>query len=167
MEQPLRIGILSDTHNEVGKTRTALAALNARGVNKLVHCGDVTKPMMIGLFEGWDITFVYGNIDRDRLGLTQAVEAMTGPASIGVVAELALNGTRIGVCHGHDEELLETMIESKAYDLVCHGHSHSRRNQLVGQVRIINPGALGGRCPESRSVCVLDLSTRRAEFIHV
>ncbi len=167
MEQLLRIGILSDTHNEVARTRTALAALNARGVSKLVHCGDVTEPKMIDLFEGWDISFVYGNIDRDRFGLAQAVDALAGPASIGVIAELALNGMRVGVCHGHDEELLETMIESGAYDLVCHGHSHSRRDETVGQVRIVNPGALGGRFPESRSVCIYDLSTQRTEFLYV
>ena len=167
MERPIKLGILSDTHNEVEKTRAALDALRARGARRLVHCGDVTKPAIIHLFEGWDIAFVYGNIDRDRAGLAQAVARATGPTSIDVVCELTLNGTRVGVCHGHDEELLKAMIESGSYDLVCYGHSHSRRDEHFGQVRIINPGALGGRYPESRSVCLFDLSNQTAEFIHV
>ena len=167
MDQPVKLGILSDTHDEVEKTRAALDALRARGARKLVHCGDVTKPVMIHLFEGWDIVFAYGNIDRDRAGLAQAVATVTGPTTIGIVGELTLNGTRVGVCHGHDEELLEAMIESGSYDLVCHGHSHSRRDEHVDQVRIINPGALGGRYPESRSVCILDLSSQTAEFVYV
>lgn len=167
MEEPSRFGILSDTHNEIARTRAALAVLRARGVKHLLHCGDITRPGVIRLFEGWDVTFVYGNIDRDRAGLEQAVADTTGPTSIGVVAELTLNGMRIGACHGHDEALLETMIRSGVYGLVCHGHSHSRRDELVDQVRVINPGALGGRCPESRSVCIFDLSSQTAEFIYV
>jgi putative phosphoesterase len=163
----MRIGILSDTHNEVARTRAALDLFRARAVTKLIHCGDVTRPQMIQLFEGWDIALVYGNIDCDRIGLGHAVTQTPGPHHIGVVYETALNGTRVGVCHGHDQELLETMIESGAYDLICHGHGHRRRSERIGPVWIVNPGALGGRYPEPRSVCILELESQTAEFIHV
>jgi hypothetical protein len=163
----MKLGILSDTHNEIANTHAALAVFQSRQVRKLLHCGDVTRPKMIQLFEGWDIALVYGNIDRDRTGLANAVAQTAGPYQIGVVCELAVNGTRIGVCHGHDEELLAAIIESGIYDLVFHGHSHSRRDERLGSTRVINPGALGGRYPESRSVCIFDLFTQTVEFIYV
>lgn len=163
----MKLGILSDTHNEVANTRAALEIFRARGVTRLVHCGDLTRPELVALFAGWDVAFVYGNIDRDRFALAGAVQRTAGPTHIGVTCELALNGWTIGACHGHDEELLDAMIASQAYTLVCHGHTHVRRDLQVGSTRVINPGALGGRHREARSVCVFDLEANTAEFCYV
>lgn len=163
----MKIGIISDTHNETARTQAALAVFRARGVTRLIHCGDVTVPTMIQLFEGWDSVFVYGNIDREKVALAQAVASTAGPHYIGMAYEEALNGLQLGVCHGHDEELLEAMVTSGVYGLVLHGHTHRRRDQQIGDTRVICPGALGGRFPERRSVCVFDLATQVAEFIHV
>jgi predicted phosphodiesterase len=43
----LRIGILSDTHDQVARTGRAVAALVARGAEALVHCGDLTGPDLV------------------------------------------------------------------------------------------------------------------------
>jgi hypothetical protein len=163
----MRLGILSDTHNDVGKTQAALAVFRAREVHRLVHCGDLTTPKMIELFEGWDSAFVYGNIDRDLAGLARAVARTDGPHHIGFLYEALLDGVRVGGCHGHDSRVLDVMTESGKYDLICHGHFHSQRDDMVGRTRVVSPGALGGPRSEPCSVCIVDLATSIAEFAHV
>ena len=163
----MKLGILSDSHNEIGKTKAALALFKSHQVDQLIHCGDVTRPDMMSLFTGWKTAFVYGNVDRDRAGLLHAVRRIEGPYFAGLVYEAELNGLSLGVCHGHDVELLEAMIASRQYDLICHGHSHTRLDKWEGATRVINPGALGGRYSEPRSVCVFDITSQIAEFFNV
>lgn len=159
--------MLSDTHNEKENTRAALAVFRARGVDQLIHCGDLTRPKMVQLFQGWQAAFVFGNLDHDRPALSHAVARTPGPHHMGLIFHTILNDTRIGVCHGHDELVLQAMIGSGAYDLVCHGHWHQRRNEKIGQTWVVNPGALGGRASESRSACIIDLGQHAIEFIYV
>jgi len=163
----MKLGILSDTHNEIARTQAALSIFRARGVESVIHGGDMTIPEIIQLFDGWETAFVFGNIDRDKVALARAVSATAGPHHIGIAYQTTLNGWNIGVCHGHDNELLGAMIDSGAYHLVLHGHTHSPRDEQIGKTRVICPGALGGRCPELRSICVFDLTTQAAEFINV
>ena len=163
----MRIGLLSDTHNQLQTTRQALARFKARGIDRLIHCGDITEPKIIKLFHNWDTAFVFGNIDRDRAGLAQAVTRTPGPNHIGTTYEVTLDGLNIAVCHGHDQELLEAMITSQDYDLVCHGHFHRRRNEQAGTTWVVSPGALGGTSHEPRSVGIVDLTKQSIEFINV
>lgn len=159
------IGVLSDTHNERQTTQEALNLLRERGVERLIHCGDLTTPEIVGLFAGWQVDFVYGNMDRQRRALDEAV-ATLARASIDEVQMLHLAGQRVAVIHGHQEEQLSRLVGGD-YSYVFHGHTHSRRDETIGRTRVINPGALGGTRREPRSVCVVDLSERQVEFLKV
>ncbi len=163
----MRIGVLADTHDQVHNTWAALQLFRGSGVDRLVHCGDLTKPSMVKLFDGWKVAFILGNMDRNEAGLLRALEQTGGAQLHSDVYQATLSGVRVGACHGHDAELLNTMIRSGEFDLVLHGHLHVRRDDKIGSTRIINPGALGGTFREPRSVCVFDLATRVAEFLDI
>jgi putative phosphoesterase len=163
----MKLGILADTHDHVANTEAALAALRGRGVEWLIHCGDITKPQMVKLFDGWQTAFVYGNMDRNRAALKEAVAATDGPFHVGAVYELEVDGFKVGACHGDDGELLEAMISSGEYDVVFHGHLHRRRDERRGETRIVSPGALGGRSADPRSVCIWDSAHQSVEFVRV
>ena len=163
----MKLGILADTHDHVSHTKAALAVLRGRAVDLVVHCGDLTQARMVALFEGWRTAFVIGNMDRNRAALAEAVAGTDGPFHIGAVYELAVDGMRIGACHGHDGRLLEEMISSGSYDVVFHGHMHVRRDVWRGKTRIVSPGAVGGRSVDPPSVCVWDSARQRVEFVRV
>lgn len=160
----MKIGILSDTHNQASNTCRALDLLRERGAEQLIHCGDITTPEIVGLFEGWPVVFVFGNMDHHAAALARAVEKLDG-AVIGYQFTAEIEGRRIAVCHGHDAQLLKEMTRAGLYDYVFHGHTHRRRHERVGETSIINPGALGGLRRQSRSVCVVDLAAGRVDFI--
>jgi putative phosphoesterase len=162
----MKIGILSDTHNHRANTEQALAALRERGVERLIHCGDITTPEVVYLFAGWVVTFVWGNMDQARADLISATRHI-GAMPPAFSQQIEVDGKLIGVTHGHDQSLLTGMIVSGKYAYVCHGHTHHRLDEFRRPygVRVINPGALGGSCPQARSVAVLDVLTDTVEFL--
>ncbi len=164
----MKIGILSDTHNHIANTQRALAIFREHRVERLIHCGDVTRAEMLALFHGWTVTLVFGNMDGDAEDygeLSFAAKRFFGPDAIHLEYTAEMEGMRIAACHGHEHRRLSHYIHSGKYDYVFHGHTHLRRDERIGTTRVINPGALGGLRSQSRSVCILDLATGGAEFI--
>jgi len=162
----MKIGILSDTHNHAHNTEIALAAFRERGIETLIHCGDITAPHMVDLFAGWEVVFVFGNMDSPRTDLVDAARRIGVPPPL-LSRDVAVDGRVIGVTHGHDSGLLYRMMLSGRYAYVCHGHTHQRRDEVRSayRVRLINPGALGGSQSQTRSVCILDAEKDEVEFI--
>jgi len=162
----VQIGVLSDTHDAHDNTRAALDVFRERGITRLIHCGDITSPDTLMLFAGWDVAFVLGNMDRAAADLADAARAV-GLAPPQRMRELEINGVRIAVTHGDDSNVLYRLMFSGRFTFVLHGHTHERRNELRSAygVRLINPGALGGSCPQARSIALLDTETRSVEFI--
>lgn len=163
----MKIGVLSDTHNDLHATQIALAALRAHGAERLIHCGDITTPEVVLLFAGWEVTFVLGNNDYDRAGLGAAA-AQIGARAPQPTAILETPDATIAATHGHHYSEVFRLMASRRYAYVCVGHLHERRDEVragYGGVRLINPGALGGSKPQTRSVCLLDTSADRVEFI--
>ncbi len=165
-KNPTRIAVLSDTHGSISTTTRALAIIAEHPVDLILHCGDITTPGVIEPFAGLPVHFVYGNMDFDRAGLTAAARA-NGLAEPRQSVSFTPGGIPVAAAHGHQHDILEALINSGSYRYVFHGHSHLRRDDHVGSTRVINPGALGGRRPQSRSICLVDLTTDRIEFIEV
>lgn len=162
----MKIGILSDTHNHRRNTEHALAVLRERGAGRLIHCGDLTTPEIVYLFAGWTVTFALGNMDAARADLALAARQI-GALPPALSREVEVAGRLIGVTHGHAHALLTRMMMSGKYAYLCCGHTHHRLDEFRRpySVRLINPGALGGSQPQTRSVAVLDVATGALEFI--
>ena len=79
----MRIGILSDTHDQVARTAEAVALLIAEGAEALIHCGDLTGPAVVDACAGVPGHYVFGNCDFDEDALRRAIAAVGASASIG------------------------------------------------------------------------------------
>jgi len=71
----------------------------------------------------------------------------------------------VAATHGHDPRLLGELIADCQFPYVCHGHTHRLRDERVGDVRIINPGAL--HRAKMHTVAVLDTDTDVLEHVLV
>ena len=158
------LGILSDTHDRAEMMRRAIQALQARGAEFFVHCGDVCGPDLLDALAGLHSAFVWGNCDWDRAGLRRYGEAIGVPC-YGEFADLELAGKRIAVLHGDDKARMEGVLAAQEHDYLLHGHTHVTRDQRVGKTRVINPGALH-RASE-KTVALLDLAADRLEHIRI
>lgn len=158
----MKIGILSDTHDNLENVRRACDLFAREGVTLLLHCGDVCGPMVVEALEGFTVYFALGNMDR--VGpLEMAVDALQG-GRLARLHELTLEGKRLALLHGDDSQLLQRCLLSGTYTYVIHGHTHRRRDLRKGPTRVLNPGALGGVRLEARSVAILDLSSDHVDF---
>lgn len=162
----MKLGILSDTHNDTANTRRALELLRERGAERLIHCGDLTTPEIVELFDSWQVDIVTGNMDRAHRMLENAAFGL-GTATFGDTFTAEIDGVRVAATHGHYEGLLDELIRSGLYAYVFHGHTHRRRDEQIGETRVINPGALGGTRRQSRSFAVLDTSSGQLEFVEL
>src|SRR5262249_10381153 len=96
----MRIGILSDTHNQLARTKIAVDRLVHAGAEALVHCGDITSPEVVLALRGLPSYFVFGNCD-DRLGeLRKAIQEIGG-ICLEWGGLISLGSRRVAITHGH------------------------------------------------------------------
>jgi uncharacterized protein len=161
----MRIGIVSDTHGHLGNTRKAVEVLAGRGVECVLHCGDVGSSEIVPLFGRWPTHFVFGNCDHDGEELTRTIE-LSEQTSHGAFGSIELDGCPIAVLHGHDSRRLRETIASQKYRLVCYGHTHVPEHHYEGETLVLNPGALFRANPHtiaivelpSLAVCTLEVA---------
>jgi len=159
------IGIISDTHNDIGMTEKAVEVFRDREVEFVIHAGDLTSPRMLRLFTEFSCRFVLGNGDLDVEILNDESEKF-GFGPIEVSCSLELDGKKFMIFHGNDVPLFREAVASGEFDYIIKGHTHFFENYVSKQTRIINPGALYGT-DDGFSVAILDTETDKVDLVRV
>lgn len=150
----MRIGVVSDTHNNLANVRAIVGLFNDAGVQRVVHTGDITKAKTLDVLAGLDAPLfgVFGNNDVERDSLDASVRAhgfdFREPPLL-----LDWQGRRIVVVHDPLE------LPSDGYQLALHGHTHMHRCERKGDRLIFNPGECSGHMKGYNAVGVVDLDT--------
>lgn len=158
------IGILSDTHDHQENLAQALEQLRNLGIQRVLHCGDLSHPETAKLLEGFQVNLVIGNMDREIERIRLTLQGLHEGNRVERVYQGEMEGVRIAMTHGHREEEIHELAQSGEFDLLFHGHTHRRKDKVVDGSRIINPGALGGMRWQSRSFCTVDLQRNQLAF---
>lgn len=158
----MKIGIISDTHDNVENVLKAVAFFKAHAVEFVVHCGDMVAPKTVEFFAGVKLRMVNGNCDGDIANLKIKLGSIGGEY-LGEFAELLVDGKRILAYHGHVQAKLDSFIKSGLYRYVLTGHTHRSRDESFGQTRVINPGAhyYGGQ----NTVMLLDMKDDNIDLV--
>jgi putative phosphoesterase len=158
------VGLLSDTHDRLAAMIAGMNLLQQAGAEFFIHCGDVGGEQIFDQLAGLKSVFVWGNNDWERKDLSRyakALEIQNGDT----FAELRLDDKLAAVTHGDDPKIVRRVLEEQRHNYLFVGHSHVKRDERVGSVRIINPGALHRANP--KTVAVLDTQTDIVRFITV
>jgi putative phosphoesterase len=156
------LGILSDSHDRYEMMAQAVTVLRARGARFLIHCGDVGSPRMLDHLAGIPSAVVWGNCDWDRAGLARYGRAIDVPFH-GELADFEIAGKHIAVTHGDDNVLMQRLLAEQRHDYLFCGHTHVKRDERIGRVRIVNPGALFRAA--QKTVGLLETTTDQLEFL--
>ena len=72
----MRIGIVSDTHNNLKNVRKIVALFNDHAVERVIHTGDISQAKTLNVFADLDAPLfgVFGNNDQEREALEKAIE---------------------------------------------------------------------------------------------
>ena len=160
----MRLGILSDTHDELVRTRLAVQMLCDAGAEALVHCGDLASPPIVQAIAALPAWFVFGNHDSDVVPALQRAAAEFGPVCLGWGGVIELGGRRVGVAHGHMTTDVRRVLAEQP-EFLLSGHSHFPSDAVVGSVRRINPGAL--HRADEFTVAVLELASGELQVLRV
>ena len=161
----LKIGVISDSHDNIGNLKKAFVMMKEQGVEVLIHCGDFCAPFMIKELEdsGFKVHCVFGNTD-DRFFSTRIADKSENIILHGDLGELELGGKRIGITHF--PKLAKGLACTNDYDYVFFGHNHIKSLEDVNGCKLVNPGELAGYKNKS-SFAIIDTSTDKVEFSDV
>lgn len=136
----MHIGVVSDTHDDLERTRDAIETFESMGVEAVVHCGDVIAPFTAELFDAaFDFYAVCGNNDGEW-ALSETISSFG--TYCGEFGKLTLDETDIAVYHGTSEPIVDALLACGSYEYVCRGHTHERVLETCGDTVHLNPGGL-------------------------
>jgi putative phosphoesterase len=158
------LGIISDTHDKLARTRHAIVLLREAGAEALIHCGDLIGPEILAACAVCPCWFVFGNNDEDAVPDLRQAASRNGAVCLDWAGEVTLAGKRIAVTHGHMHSDVRRLLAAGP-DYLLTGHSHLADDEKRGNCRRINPGALH-RAAEF-SVALLNLQTDELKFLKV
>ncbi len=163
----MKIGVLSDTHDSLSNVIYAVETMRDRGVETVIHCGDLTDFDLISRFEGFRLIYLLGNMDHASGTIVKLVQNMNPDNFAGTVFTGMLDGVSVAATHSHIEGMVMELVRSRKYQWIFHGHTHRRRDEVIRGARIVNPGALGGLNYGLRTFCIVDLNASDVEFIQI
>lgn len=118
----LRIAVIADTHDRFPDT----VASDIATADEIWHLGDVCREATLELIRrlGPPVTVVKGNNDFFQPWPAQEVLERQGITCR--LIHIPPKSTKLGTT-----------------DLLLHGHTHVPRDEMIGGVRILNPGTIG------------------------
>lgn len=162
------IGILADTHDRLPLVDKAVKRLNEEKVSLVLHAGDYIAPFVIPHFKPLKADFIgiFGNNDGDKDMLRKRF-AEIGAEIRGKFAEIIIDGLKIAMLHGEEEELLRALINAEGHDVVVHAHSHEAQTYKKGETLVINPGEVCGYLSGKSTMAILNTETLEVKIIQI
>jgi uncharacterized protein len=144
---PLRIGVISDTHNYLDSRIPSLLA----GVSHILHAGDIGQPRLLTeLRRIAPVTAVTGNTDDP--GFKYPATAIVEIGGRKFLLHHIVNPRAPG-------GFLETLLQRERPDVVVFGHSHKPFYEILNGRLFFNPGSAGrARFGMDRSGAILHCS---------
>lgn len=159
----MKIGIISDSHDNMPKIREAVKLFNERGMELVIHAGDFIAPFTIDPLNELNCQYfgVFGNNDGEKFGLSKKSQGrITQPPNL-----VEFGGKKILVMHEPNE--LIALTKSQFYDIVVYGHTHDPLVEKHKKTLVINPGECCGWVNGRSTIVVADLDKMEAEIIEL
>jgi len=159
----MKIGIISDTHDNLPQIRKAVEIFNREKVELVLHAGDFVSPFTFLEFKNLNCPLkgVFGNNDGDKLYLQEKFKGIGKlyPAPYNV----KINNKNVVMLH--KEKLIDALAESQKYDVIIYGHTHRTDLRKIGKTLIINPGECGGWLTGKSTIALMDMETLEAKIV--
>ena len=158
------VGLMSDTHDRLPAVLELGRLLQERGVGMVLHAGDFCAPFSLLPFQelGLAVAGVFGRNDGDHEGLRAVAAKGVGIEIYEAPHSIELSGKRLLLVHDL-ADLSERSIES--HEIVVHGFTHRPEMKVRGETLLVNPGEACGWLHGSPQAAIVDLDTKRVEFL--
>ena len=166
-----KIGIISDTHDNIIMAKKAVQYFNSNKVDYCLHAGDIIAPFVAKLvFNDLEcrknLIMVFGNNDGEITGNRLSFSKIGGRfGGTGSTFVDKIENKRILMQHDVHPTVLESLAASNKFDIIIYGHTHNPEIKKIGNTVIINPGECCGILSGVSTVAVLDTEKMKAEII--
>lgn len=157
------IGIISDTHDDMGQIKKVVELFNSREVSEVIHAGDFVSPFTFEILGDLKAGFrgIFGNNDGDRLLLRDK----SGDRISSQPYMFELGKKKVAVVH--EPASVEAFAASGRFDLVVYGHTHAPDVRRINGALVVNPGKVA-KLHKGRSTAVLlDTENMEPEIIEL
>jgi len=161
----MKIGIISDTHDNLPQIRKAVEVFNREKVDLVLHAGDFVSPFTALEFITLNCPFtgVFGNNDGDKLYLREKFkeigELYPEPYNVNINSK--------NIIMLHKEKLVNALAESQKYNVIIYGHTHQTDLRKIRKTLIVNPGECGGWLSGKSTIALLDLENSEVKIIEL
>lgn len=168
-ERGRMIGILADTHDNHPAIREAINQFVSLDTGLVLHAGDITDTKSLGIFCDLpcEMIGVFGNCDRQHKRLRDEARRCGTIQVESRVADLLIEGLRIGMVHGDDPMSVLALAEAAVFDVIISGHTHRAVIRRSEETLLINPGEACGERYGKATIAILDTDTKEAEILHL
>ena len=158
----MKIGILSDSHDNVSALKKAVGLFNDAEVDLVLHAGDFVSPFTAGPLKELNADFigVFGNNDGDKLNLNKVLNSKV------FLSPHILEVEDLKILLMHEPYLLSTIEKSGDFDVIIYGHTHEV-DIRKGLSLVINPGECGGWLNGDRTIAILDTYEMKVNILRV
>ncbi|MCP4482100.1 MAG: YfcE family phosphodiesterase [bacterium] len=152
----MKIGVISDTHDNLEYIKKAIRYFNEEKVDKVFHAGDISQVDTAEAFNKLNMPLIlaFGNTDKAESELITKLGAKLELSGQIVVTELC--GIRIVLVHNI---LLIPLEIRRQADLIIHGHTHHVEDIVINSTRILNPGECSAKKFGVSTVMIYDFET--------
>ena len=159
----MKIGVVSDTHNNLQNVQRIVELFNAAQVDRVIHTGDITQAKTLDVFAQLTMPLygVFGNNDQERDSLHDAV---TRHGFTFQDPPLVLEWQERSIMVVHDPLEFERHL-TEHHDLALHGHTHLYRFEKRPEQVMFNPGECAGHMAGFNAIGVLDLADLSVEIL--
>ena len=157
----MKIGLLSDSHDNLPRLERAVRFFNRRKVALVLHAGDFVAPFTVQKLNHLAMPWrgVFGNNDGEKKGLGKisAAKIQEGPL------RLILDNRKITLVH----DLNSINPHTEKAELIVFGHTHKPEIKKLEDRLLVNPGECGGWLSNKASVAIVDLEILSAKVFTI
>ena len=160
----MRIGVVSDTHDNMPNVEKIIDIFNDTGVDRVIHTGDISRVKTLTAMSRLKVPLfgVYGNNDQERTDLEQSA-ALNGFHFTDPPLEVEWCDRSILVVH--DPRDLNRYLNHK-HHLALFGHTHIKTIEFFANQLKFNPGECAGQLPNLNKVGIVNLHTLGVEMVY-
>ena len=158
----MKIGIMSDTHDNKENILKAIEIFNSEKVDKVFHAGDIVSVNSADLFRALDAEMIitFGNCDLDRSDLRVILNDKA--EFYDEFYDGKIGNKKIFMVHKPNHE---DFYSQKDFDLIIHGHTHRLEMKNLGDSVLINPGEVVGRRTGRATIVIYDLDSSERKVV--
>ncbi len=165
----MRIGIISDIHENFHNLFLALDRFETEGVDYILCLGDLMNPGIAKVMAAQPIPvhLIWGNNDGEKVDITMSSCATGSSLSVALSTYDFIDLGNRKIFATHYDDLALPMAKSGDFDLVCYGHNHLKAKSQEGNCIVLNPGELAASKTGRATCAIYDTNSHEATIIEL